>query len=152
MNARFPFERVKGISLLACLVSFVLAAPPLAADESAVPPTSLSPSPGPPMIVLSGIPLSQGEAHESNVKTLDLLVKNKTWSFEIIDVKNLSGKETRVQLLESLEGRRLSLVGPQDVLEPLEKGAVAGKRISIEGIYYMSGRRLDVKSLEEQGN
>ena len=153
MKARFPLERVAGVSLLACLFAFVLAAPLLAADQPALPPPPLSPSPGPPLIVLSGILLSPTEAHQPNVKTLDLHVKDKTWSFEIENVKNLSGTETRTQLLESLQGRRLSLLGPDVVLRPLEKADMAGRQVHIKGIYNMSGRTLDVKSLvEDEGS
>ena len=153
MKARFPFECVAGVCVLACLFSLVLAAPLFAAGESAVPPKPLAPSPGPPLIVLSGTLLPPTEKHAANVETIDLHVKDKTWLFQIENVKNLSGKETRIQLLESLQGRRLSLLGPDVVLLPLERADMAGKQVHIKGIYDMSGRTLNVKSfVEDEGS
>jgi hypothetical protein len=108
-----------------------------------------SETPGPPLVVLSGVLHPAEKAGGQSIQRVDMHVEDIKWSFEVKDAKSLSGTETRIELLEALHGRSLHLRGPDEVLRPIQNMQLAGEPVRIKGLFDSGGRTLDVKSFEK---
>ena len=83
------------------------------------------------------------------MNTITVKVKDKEWLFSIKRAVDLSGDMDEFEILENIWPAILTFRGPDNVIDPLLKPDIAGKRFSINGTLYMSDRILQVYSATE---
>lgn len=83
------------------------------------------------------------------MNTITVNVKNKKWLFSIKKAVHLNGDMNDIELLDNIWPPILTFRGPDNLIDPLMKPDIAGKRFPIQGILYFSHGTLQVNSVTE---
>jgi hypothetical protein len=151
MKTKLNLKRTGQICLLTGLFLFGSSANHPVTGESGGQLMSATSSVGPPLILLTGRFHPNEETSVPTLRKIEVRVEDTERTFEIEDVENLTGTETRAQLLEYLFGKQLFLRGPDQVLQPLQKEEMVGKSICLKGLFDEGSRTLKVESVKEGG-
>ena len=83
------------------------------------------------------------------MNTITVEVKNKEWLFSFKRAIDLTGDMTEIEVLNTIWPPTLTLRGPDNLIDPLLKPDIAGRRFAIQGAFYVSDRILQVNSIME---
>ena len=80
---------------------------------------------------------------------LTVSVEETRWRFNVAKVEKLTGKEVgSLRLLQAIFPPQLRLIGPDELLRPLQDPQVAGKPLVIEGLLYIGDRMLFITDVK----
>jgi hypothetical protein len=89
-------------------------------------------------------------AKGGNLHVLTVSVKGTKWLFRITKVEKLTGRAASdLRILQSLFPPQLQVLGPEELLGPLQVPEIAGKPLALEGRLYTGGRMLFLTAMEE---
>jgi hypothetical protein len=83
------------------------------------------------------------------MNTITVNVKNKKWLFVIKRAVDLTGGMDEFEILENIWPAILTFRGSDNLIDPLLKPDIAGKRFAIQGTLYFSDSILQVNSVVE---
>lgn len=83
------------------------------------------------------------------MNTITVNVKKKEWLFSIKRAIDLTGEMDEFEILESIWPAILTFRGPDNLIDPLLKPDIAGRRFAIQGTLYISDGILQVYSVAE---
>jgi hypothetical protein len=101
----------------------------------------------PPLVRITGsfVPL---EEKRGGLRTLRARIKDKTWQLRIKEIKALTGTpNSGWSLLNDLFPPKLRLIGPDDLLAPLQQDDLAGRLLILEGRLYVGDHQLYVTAV-----
>jgi len=102
----------------------------------------------PPLVRIIGAFASVDDTQRSNLQTLAVQVKAQKWKLRIREIKALTATtHSGWGLLKDLFPPHLRLVGPQDLLAPLQESDIAGKPFILEGRLYVGDHMLYVTAV-----
>lgn len=104
----------------------------------------------PPLVRLTGTFLPPAEQGQRSLSILTVSIKQVKWAFKVAKLEKLTGKAaTDLQILQSLFPPELRLIGPPELLSPLQEPGITNKSFAIEGHLYIGDRILFVTTVEE---
>jgi hypothetical protein len=102
----------------------------------------------PPLVRIIGAFASVDDTQRSNLQTLAVQVKAQKWKLRIREIKALTATtHSGWGLLKDLFPPHLRLVGPQELLAPLQQSDIAGKPFILEGRLYVGDHMLYVTAV-----
>ncbi len=102
----------------------------------------------PPQVHIRGVLVAPEEATTNNAKTLAVRVGGKSWKLRIDAITTLTDtSKSGWSLLNDLFPRRLHLIGPDNLLTPLQQETAAGKPLELEGRLYIGDQQLLLSSV-----
>jgi hypothetical protein len=102
----------------------------------------------PPLVRIIGAFASVDDTQRSNLQTLSVQVKAQKWKLRIREIKALTATtHSGWGLLKDLFPPHLRLVGPQELLAPLQQSDIAGKPFILEGRLYVGDHMLYVTAV-----
>jgi hypothetical protein len=97
----------------------------------------------PPLVRIQGVLAIPTNQQRDNLKTVSVHVKGKTWKLRINEITSLTASTTTGwSLLNDLFPRKLHLIGPDELLLPLQHDDIAGKPLELEGRLYVGEHQL----------
>src|SRR5581483_6026588 len=88
----------------------------------------------PPQVRILGVLIAPEDKQRSNLQTLTVHVKGKTWLLRIRQIKALTATtKSGWGLLRELFPPKLRLLGADEVLAPLRQDDIAGQLLELEG-------------------
>lgn len=97
----------------------------------------------PPQVHIRGVLVAAEETTATNAKTLAVRVGGKSWKLRIDAITTLTDTgKSGWSLLNDLFPRRLHLIGPENLLAPLQQETAAGKPLELEGRLYVGDQQL----------
>lgn len=102
----------------------------------------------PPLVRIIGAFAPVDDTQRSNLQTLSVQVKAQKWKMRIREIKALTATNTSGWgLLKNLFPPHLRLVGPKELLAPLQQPDIAGKPFILEGRLYVGDHMLYVTAV-----
>jgi len=102
----------------------------------------------PPLVRITGAFAPVDDTQRSNLQTLSVQVKAQKWKLRIREIKALTATtNSGWGLLKDLFPPRLRLVGPQELLAPLQQSDIPGKPFVLEGRLYIGDHMLYVTAV-----
>ena len=102
----------------------------------------------PPLVRITGAFAPVDDTQRSNLQTLSVQVKAQKWKLRIREIKALTATaHSGWALLKDLFPPHLRLVGPQELLAPLQQSDIAGRPFILEGRLYVGDHMLYVTAV-----
>jgi hypothetical protein len=135
------FPSTLHVTRVALLASVLWSAPAIAQGIPQVEP--------PPLVRFTGT-LYPLEEKKGDLHVLTVSIKGTKWLFRITKVEKLTGRAaSELRILEGLFPPQLQLLGPEELLGPLQAPEITGKPLALEGRLYTGGRMLFLTAVEE---
>lgn len=97
----------------------------------------------PPLVRIVASLSSLEEKQRGNLRTLTVYIKGKTWKLRIREITSLTATtKSGWRLLNDLFPPKLHLIGPEELLVPLQTDDIAGKPLELEGRLYVGDHQL----------
>jgi hypothetical protein len=133
---------------LLCIVMVFLLAPLPISPASAQIGTGVPRIKQPPLVRITGAFVALEEKQRGGLRTLAARVKDRTWNLRIKEIKVLTGStNSGWSLLNDLFPPRLHLIGPDELLAPLQQDDIAGRPLILEGRLYVGDHQLYVTAV-----
>jgi len=102
----------------------------------------------PPLVRIIGAFAPLDDDRKSSLRTLTVHFKDHKWKMRIREIRALTATtHSGWGLLKDLFPPHLRLVGPDDVIAPLQQADIAGKPFVLEGRLYVGDRMLLVTAV-----
>ena len=103
----------------------------------------------PPLVRFTGALLPLEEAGHRGLYALTILIKEKKWILRLAKVETLTGTNRGWTILQDLFPPQVRFIGPEDLIQLLQKPESAGKLLTIEGRLYTGDRRFFIMAVGE---
>jgi hypothetical protein len=103
----------------------------------------------PPQVRIIGTFAPLDDKQHSNLKTLTVYVKGKSWKLRIQEITALTATtQSGWGLLRNLLPPKLRFIGADELLTPLAKDTIAGKQLLLEGRLYVGDHQLFLSKVQ----
>lgn len=103
----------------------------------------------PPLVRFTGALLPLEEEGHRGLHTLTVLIEGQKWIFKLAKVETLTGRNRGWAILQDLFPPQVRFIGPENLIQLLQKPESAGKLLVIEGRLYTGDRMLFITAVEE---
>jgi len=103
----------------------------------------------PPLVRFTGALLPLEEEGHKGLHTLTVFIKGQKWILRLAKVETLTGRNRGWMILQDLFPPQVRFIGPENLIQLLQKPESAGKLLTIEGRLYTGDRMFFVTAVEE---